>query len=45
MTEDIGPDGVMDIVTDMDDNYTIALIEDNQTPFQNIVDEREITFV
>lgn len=45
MNEDVGPDGVMDIVTDMDDDYTIALFEDNQTPFQNIVDEREITFV
>ena len=45
MTEEVGPDGVMDIVTDMDDDYTIALFEDNQSPFQNIVDEREITFV
>ena len=45
MTDEVGPDGIMDIVTDMDDDYTIALLEDNQTPFQNIVDEREITFV
>jgi len=45
MSEHVGPDGVMDIVTDMDDDFTIALIEDHRSPFQNIVDEREISFV
>ena len=45
MSDDVGPDGVMDIVTDMDDDFTIALLEDTRTPFQNLVDEREVSFV
>lgn len=43
MSEEVGPDGVMDIVTDMDDDFTIHLLEDSRSPFQNIVDEREIS--